>query len=164
MHPAIHPFTTRSSTVSQLPGYPIIGNNNSAHVVGMLWSELRKDTPNYAYLSRRVLRELGHDGAGLSDDDIANAICARDGAYLWRDVGWACREAFLGYNRIERECVDSFIAYVAMSCLWSDAITRKHLEWDSSFDEIIRFAHVNISLGSSLFRIRWFGYMLRSIP
>lgn len=131
-------------------------------VIAPLWSELFDENFDVDRFAQRILRELGHDGHRLSSKDIINALHFRKRC-PWYDIGWGCRESFSGFYRSRAEATDSFVVYVAIACLWADAIAYKELEWDGSFDEILRFTRVNINTGSYCFRIRWFKYMFRAI-
>jgi hypothetical protein len=135
---------------------------NTIDLIAPLWNALLADTFDSDHLTQCIMLGLGHDGNGLSSKVIMEALYSNE-TCPWRDIGWACRESFSAFYRTRPEETERFFMYVALSCLWADAIAYKQLEWDGSFDEILRFACVNISTGNYSFRVRWFGYLLRAL-
>ncbi|MES2790552.1 MAG: hypothetical protein V4719_13150 [Planctomycetota bacterium] len=133
---------------------------STVEIVNALWEELFPDEFCLDSFAETLRSHFGLDGEGLSSEDIVKALKSEQNA-PWRDIGWACRECFLAFDHEKEESTEFFVAYVAMTCLWANAIGHGQSNWDSSFDDILRLAFLNMNTGSPYWRIRWFGFLFQ---
>lgn len=136
---------------------------NTRDIVTRIWSEL-SDKPFEEYSFAESLRSyFGHDGEKLTTEDVTKGLRAEE-AVPWRDLGWACRESFLGFDPEAEESDERYLIYVAMTCLLADAIAKSDLEWDSSSDFLIKLTYLNLAKGTAHSRRHWFRYLFRTNP
>lgn len=130
----------------------------AADIVESLWQDLSSEKFCIDSFADTLRAYFGYDGNGLSSSDIIKALNSDDNA-SWRDIAWACRECFVSFDSEKEESIECFVVYVAMTCLWADAIQRRQSQWDCSFDYVLKLAVLNLKKGDPYWRIRWFGFL-----